>query len=42
MSKISSKLRQKVIERAKGFCEYCLSDSVFSQDPFDIESNRSN
>lgn len=37
MSKVSSKLRQKVIERAKGFCEYCQSDSAFSQDPFDIE-----
>ncbi len=37
MSRVSSKLRQKVIERAKGFCEYCQSDSAFSQDPFDIE-----
>lgn len=37
MNKISAKLRQKVIKRAKGFCEYCRSNSAFSQDPFDIE-----
>lgn len=37
MSKVPAKLRQKVIDRAKGFCEYCRTNSAFSQDPFDIE-----
>jgi hypothetical protein len=35
--KIPVLLRRKVVERAKGFCEYCGSDSDFSDSPFDVE-----
>ena len=35
--KIPAGLRRNVTERAKGFCEYCRSDSDFSDTPFDIE-----
>jgi 5-methylcytosine-specific restriction endonuclease McrA len=34
---ISSKTRRKVFERAKGFCEYCRSDSRFSGSSFEVE-----
>lgn len=37
MTKVSAKLRREVIKRAKGFCEYCLSNSIFSDSPFDVE-----
>ena len=37
MSNISDKIRQIIIKRAKGFCEYCVSNSAFSQDPFDVD-----
>ena len=37
MTKVPAKLRREVIERAKGFCEYCYSNSVISDSPFDIE-----
>lgn len=33
----SAKLRQFVIDRANGCCEYCLSQAKFSPDPFSIE-----
>jgi len=35
--KVPASLRREVIERAKGFCEYCRSDSEFSDSPFDVE-----
>ena len=35
--KISAALRRAVIERAKGLCEYCQTDSEFSDSPFDVE-----
>lgn len=35
--KIPADLRHKVIERAKGLCEYCRTDSDFSDSPFDVE-----
>lgn len=35
--KIPAVLRRTVIERARGFCEYCRSDSEFSDTPFDVE-----
>ncbi len=37
MKKVSVKLRREVIDRANGFCEYCRSNSVFSDSPFDVE-----
>lgn len=37
MRKVSAKLRREVIKRAKGFCEYCRSNSAFSDSPFDVE-----
>ena len=37
MTKISAKLRRDVIKRAGGFCEYCRSNSAFSDSPFDVE-----
>lgn len=37
MTKISTKNRREVIRRAKGFCEYCCSDSKFADSPFDID-----
>jgi 5-methylcytosine-specific restriction endonuclease McrA len=35
--KIPAPLRREVTKRAGGFCEYCLSDSDFSDSPFDVE-----
>jgi len=35
--KIPASLRREVTKRAKGFCEYCRSDSDFSDSPFDVE-----
>ena len=35
--RITNKLRQLVAERAKGRCEYCLSQAQFSPQPFSIE-----
>lgn len=35
--KIPAVLRRKVVERANGFCEYCRSNSDFSDSPFDVE-----
>lgn len=37
MTKVSAKLRREVIKRAKGLCEYCRSNSAFSDSPFDVE-----
>ncbi len=37
MTKVSAKLRREVIKRANGFCEYCRSNSAFSDSPFDVE-----
>ncbi|MGI8883065.1 MAG: HNH endonuclease [Pyrinomonadaceae bacterium] len=37
MTKVSAKLRRDVTKRAKGFCEYCRSNSAFSDSPFDVE-----
>jgi hypothetical protein len=34
---ISSEIRRKVFERAKGFCEYCRSNSRFSGSPFETD-----
>jgi hypothetical protein len=34
---ISAKIRREVILQAKGFCEYCRSNSRFSDSPFDID-----
>ncbi|MGI8882739.1 MAG: HNH endonuclease [Pyrinomonadaceae bacterium] len=35
--KVPAALRREVIKRAKGYCEYCRSDSEFSDSPFDVE-----
>ncbi len=35
--KIPAALRREVIKRAKGLCEYCRTDSDFSDSPFDVE-----
>ncbi len=35
--KIPAAIRRQVIERARGFCEYCRTDSDFSDSPFDVE-----
>lgn len=37
MSSVSAKNRREVIKRAKGFCEYCRSNSKYSESPFDVE-----
>lgn len=37
MTKISTKNRRTVMERAKGFCEYCRSNSKFADSPFDTD-----
>lgn len=37
MTTISMKNRRTVMERAKGFCEYCRSNSKFADSPFDID-----
>lgn len=37
MTNISAKLRREVTKRAKEFCEYCRSNSAFSDSPFDVE-----
>jgi HNH endonuclease len=34
---ISASLRQQVIRRAFGYCEYCVSQVQFSPDPFSVE-----
>ncbi|NJM49284.1 MAG: HNH endonuclease [Alkalinema sp. RU_4_3] len=34
---ISASLRQQVIRRAFGCCEYCVSQVLFSPDPFSVE-----
>lgn len=36
-SQLSPSLRQQVICRARGCCEYCLSQEKFSPDPFSVE-----
>lgn len=33
----SSKLREQVTKRAKGCCEYCMSQEKYSSSPFSIE-----
>ena len=35
--KIPAALRREVVGRAKGLCEYCRTDSDFSDSPFDVE-----
>ena len=35
--KIPARLRDEITKRARGFCEYCRSNSEFSDSPFDIE-----
>lgn len=40
MSPVSPKKRREVIKRARGFCEYCRSNSKFSESPFDVEHIR--
>ena len=37
MSPLSTTIKQAVIERANGFCEYCKSPSDYSPQPFSIE-----
>jgi hypothetical protein len=34
---LSTKLRQRVMDRSRGSCEYCRSQVSFSPDPFSIE-----
>jgi len=34
---LTAKLRQWVMDRANGCCEYCLSQAKFSPDPFSVE-----
>jgi len=36
-NKIPAPLRLEITARARGFCEYCHSNSEFSDSPFDIE-----
>ena len=35
--RVSAVLRRLVIERARGCCEYCLSQASFSTQPFSVE-----
>lgn len=35
--RLPKQLRQLVIDRANGCCEYCMSQAQFSPDPFSIE-----
>jgi 5-methylcytosine-specific restriction endonuclease McrA len=35
--KIPAAMRREVIKRARGLCEYCRTDSDFSDSPFDVE-----
>jgi hypothetical protein len=37
MTKVSAKLRREVRGRAQELCEYCRSNSAFSDSPFDVE-----
>jgi hypothetical protein len=37
MTTVTAKNRRAVIGRAKGFCEYCRSNSKFAESPFDID-----
>ncbi len=34
---VAAENRREVINRARGFCEYCCSNSKFSDSPFDID-----
>lgn len=34
---VSAKNRRQTIERARGFCEYCRSNSKFADSPFDVD-----
>lgn len=34
---VSAENRREVIKRAKDFCEYCRSNSKFSDSPFDLD-----
>lgn len=36
-SRVPGWLRREITTRARGFCEYCCSNSEFSDSPFDIE-----
>lgn len=36
-AKISARQKSEVVRRARGCCEYCLSQEKFSPDPFSIE-----
>ena len=36
--RISSLQRARVVERAKGCCEYCRSQELYSPDPFSVEN----
>jgi 5-methylcytosine-specific restriction endonuclease McrA len=35
--RLSSSERARIVERAKGCCEYCLSQERYSPDPFSVE-----
>jgi len=35
--RLTERLRQEVIRRAKGYCEYCRSPMRYSPDPFAVE-----
>lgn len=37
MTKVPAKLRREVRGRARELCEYCRSNSAFSDSPFDVE-----
>ena len=36
-SRVSGRIRRLVVERARGCCEYCLSQAAYSNDPFSVE-----
>ena len=36
-TRVSTVLRRLVIERARGCCEYCLSQASFAKQPFSVE-----
>lgn len=37
MNRVTAQQKRDVIERAKGYCEYCLSPMAFAPDPFATE-----
>lgn len=37
MKSATSKQRDAIVKRARGYCEYCLSPMSYSPDPFEVE-----